>query len=651
MKIKTLTVFILFLFVFFTAAPELLAGDANITNLTEHELKRNKKLYDAIEAGKAPRIEFLIKKGAQVNAIDYVHAKGHTPLTYAAWKGKIDSVEMLMQYNADINLINNDGWSPLMYAAKACNDSMATYLMDNGAEVNYMIAAGEDSEAWSALYLSVKNNCTNTSDALIKNHAKVIQPLLLLIAEDERDAVYYILNHLPYPDVLVGADPLVTYLTKIGKTGLVRKIAEKGADVNLENDKGWPPLMFAVREGYHEIARILISNGALVNFKDVKSQTPIYLAAFHNRPKLGDLLLENYADTDGPLLMAGSIKMMDFLFERGADVDTQDKDGFTTSIMAARDGQFDTLVFLIDNRADVKLKTKTGLSALHFAAESSFDEIFKLLIQYGADVDAKDESGTTVLMSAAMNGHTGIGKLLMQNKVNVHAKDNSGSTALTHASANGRVEFAKLLIKNEANIHETDNSGATALAVASVYGFADSVRLLLENGANVDAADANDLTILMAATKNDQTEIVNLLIENGADVTLKDSEGYTASYFARTNEIKKLLLSAKKKTEGRRAREEGLPVELRMDKYMRMITTHMENERYAAALPFFDKLYALDIEITDDSLTFFYAEALYRTGNLDLAIEKLYEYMTKVGKDGPHYLKAIDLSNEIEEKL
>ena len=88
-----------------------------------------------------------------------------------------------------------------------------------------------------------------------------------------------------------------------------------------------------------------------------------------------------------------------------------------------------------------------------------------------------------------------------------------------------------------------------------------------------------------------------------------------------------------------------------MDKYMRMITTHMENGRYAAALPFFDKLYALDIEITDDALTFYYAEALYRTGNLDLSLEKLYEYMQKAGKGGPHYLKAIDLSNEIEEKL
>ena len=76
---------------------------------------------------------------------------------------------------------------------------------------------------------------------LIKNHAKVIQPLLLLIAEDKRDAVYYILNHLPHPDVMVGKDPLVTYLTKLGKTGLVRKVVEKGADVNLENDEGWPP--------------------------------------------------------------------------------------------------------------------------------------------------------------------------------------------------------------------------------------------------------------------------------------------------------------------------------------------------------------------------------------------------------------------------
>lgn len=651
MKTKILTLLAVFLLFSFVTSPAVRGEGANITNISEAEIKKNKKLYLAIDEDRPTKVEYMLKKGVNVNSIDYVNANGHTPMTYAAWKGKLEVAKMLLSYKADVNLVNKDGWSPLMYAARLCDDSMTAFLMDNGAEVNYTVTKEGKNKGWSPFYLSTKNNCSNTSGALLKNHAKVIKPLLLLIEEDKRDAVYYILNHLPHADVKVGEDPLVTYLTKLGKTGLVRKVSEKGADVNLVNDAGWPPLMFAVREGYLEIARILISNGAVVNFKDIKSRTPMYLAAYHNRPKVGDLLLENYADTDGPLLMANGVKMMDFLFERGADVDSQDKEGFTSTIMASRDGQFDTLLFLIDNRGNVKLKTKTGLTALHFAAERSFDEIAKLLIQYGADVDAKDGSGTTVLISAALNGHTDIGKLLLQNKVDVSAKDNSGTTALMASAANGRTEMVKLLIKNDAHIHEMDNSGATALMSAAVYGFAECVKLLLENGANIDARDASDTTVLMAAAKNDQIEIVNMLVEDGADVTLEDSEGYTASYFARTNEIKKILLAASKKSEGRAARDEALPVDLRRDKYMRMIKTHMENKKYAAALPFFDKLYALDIVIMDDSLTFYYAEALYRTGKLEQAIEKLYEYMKIAGKDGEFYLKAIDLSNEIEEKL
>jgi tetratricopeptide (TPR) repeat protein len=186
---------------------------------------------------------------------------------------------------------------------------------------------------------------------------------------------------------------------------------------------------------------------------------------------------------------------------------------------------------------------------------------------------------------------------------------------------------------------------------AAVYGHAETAAVLLKNGANVDAKDRSGTSILTGAVKNDQVAIVNLLIENGADVTIKDNDDYAPSYFARDNEIKKLLLAAQKRATDKVSREEALPVELRRDKYMRMITSHMADEKYVEALPYFDKLYGMDIEIEDDSLTYYYAEALYRTGNMELALTKLYEYMKKVGKEGAHYMKAIDLSNEIEGQL
>ncbi|MEE9543083.1 MAG: ankyrin repeat domain-containing protein [Thermodesulfobacteriota bacterium] len=648
MKIKITAVLVFLLLASFLTVPQT---HAERSSAVDEVSKRNKKFYEAIDNGKTSKLTYLLKKGVDINAIDYKNVDGFTPLTYAVKNSDARIIAYLITNGADVNIVNRDGWSPLMYAANVCNDDIVNALLKEGAEVNYTVSEGGDT-GWSAFYLSTRNNCTSTSDKLVKNHAKVIPSLLQHLVDEKRDAISYILDHLPFSDVLVGSDPILIYLTKLGKTGLVRKVVHKGADVNLVNSrKGWPALMFAVRDGHHEIVRILINNGALVNFEDQDKKSPMFLAAHYNHVDIGDLLLENYADTDKPFLMAETIKMMDFLVERGGDVNSKDKDGLTPVIMAARDGKIDTLRYLIEESGDVKLKTNTGVTALHYAAEHSFDGICKLLIAYGANVDAMDDKGNTVLMSAVAYGHKDIVILLLQNSVNIHAKDNSGTTPLMHASSNGHAEIAELLIKKGASVHDKDNSGATALMAASVYGQAEAASVLLDNGANVDAKDNSGTSILTGAVKNDQTTIVNLLIENGADATIKDNDDYAPNYFARNNEIKMLLIAALKRAEDKSSREGDLPVELRRDKYMRMITSHMADEKYAEALPYFDKLYGMDIELEDDSLTYYYAEALYKTGNMELSLSKLYEYMKKVGKDGAHYMKAIDLSNKIENQL
>ena len=108
--------------------------------------------------------------------------------------------------------------------------------------------------------------------------------------------------------------------------------------------------------------------------------------------------------------------------------------------------------------------------------------------------------------------------------------------------------------------------------------------------------------------------------------------------------------AAEKKRQEAEAREASLPVSVRRDKYMILLSSALKQGDYEAALEIFPKLEKLDIS-KDPSLDFFYGEALLKTGNPTEAIEKLYRYVSEQGSGATHYARALELINSAESSL
>ena len=70
-------------------------------------------LRDAIESNDLYLMKQLISTGADLNAIDW---NGLTPLTYAAYRNRVDFVRILLEAKADINKADSDSYTPLHYA-------------------------------------------------------------------------------------------------------------------------------------------------------------------------------------------------------------------------------------------------------------------------------------------------------------------------------------------------------------------------------------------------------------------------------------------------------------------------------------------------------------------------------------------------------
>ena len=91
----------------------------------------NTLLHEAASANDVVLIEFLIKKGAD---LEILNDNGYTPLKKAFMRGNMDAFKMLLENGANPTAMDFAGWT-LLHAAVCCNEyEAAQMLLKKGAD-------------------------------------------------------------------------------------------------------------------------------------------------------------------------------------------------------------------------------------------------------------------------------------------------------------------------------------------------------------------------------------------------------------------------------------------------------------------------------------------------------------------------------------
>jgi ankyrin repeat protein len=221
------------------------------------------------------------------------------------------------------------------------------------------------------------------------------------------------------------------YASLCGFVGLVEQLTSKHPeDVLAEGGRMKTPLVAALNGKHLQIAEILHQRGADVNVRDDEGLPPLLAVSCD-----------------------GLVDVAEWLLDHGADVNSQDNLLDTPLQLASIWGHFMFVRMLLKRKADVNMRGMEGGLALHDASHAwnvrDQLDIMRLLLEYGTDVNARDNEGSTPL-------HTLLSRsikkpsveavcLLLKYGANIDAKNNEGGTALQWAAVKGYDEIVKLL--------------------------------------------------------------------------------------------------------------------------------------------------------------------------------------------------------------
>ena len=340
--------------------------------------------------------------------IHTVGSHGRTMLWEAAYRGKLEMVQFLLERGADINLPgcyhieHRLEITPYCSARLKERDGVADYLLQHGATIDIHTAAYLGDYETVHLHLNKDTNLVNSG---------YLQAVMLPVGKphtfEHREAEW--------------ATPLC-YAVMGGNPAIVELLIERGATITPHSEH---LLDYAVSEDRVEIAKLLLENGAdpskAPRILDDNSEMSVLLKAYGVPPK---------------------------------DINAQNHMGWPPLVYACRgdNGEHpEEIQRLLELGTDINIQNYKGKTGLHCAAKAGFLKVINLLIEKGATLDAIDKDGETPLFEAIRstikNGEKQRAALeaLLTKGADPNVKNRKGQTPLQIAQRMRRADAGKIV--------------------------------------------------------------------------------------------------------------------------------------------------------------------------------------------------------------
>ena len=340
--------------------------------------------------------------------IHTVGSHGRTMLWEAAYRGKLEMVQFLLERGADINLPgchhiqHRIEITPYCVARYEGRDLVADSLLQHGATLDIHTAA------YLKDYDAVRSHLDNDPNRVNSGYLQAVM--------------------LP--------------------SGHPHTFEHRHA--------AWAtPLCYAIVGGNPAIVELLISRGATI---EPHSERFLDYATAYDSVEITKLLLENGADpSKAPRILDDNSEMSVLLKAHGVppkDINAKNHMGWPPLVYVCRgdNGEHpEEIQRLLALGADINIQNYKGKTGLHCAAKAGFLKVINLLIENGATVDAADDTGETPLFEAIRSTiksgekqRAALEALLIKG-ANPNVKNRKGQTPLQVAKRMRRADAGRIV--------------------------------------------------------------------------------------------------------------------------------------------------------------------------------------------------------------
>lgn len=342
-----------------------------------------------------------------------------------------------------------------------------------------------------------------------------------------------------------------------------RDLVAQGADVNAKDSTQQSAYLVATSEGYLDLLRLTLANGAKVDDKDSWNGTGLIRAAERGHALVvGELLQAGidrnhvnrigyqalheavwlgrntaaYQDTVR-VLVAGGVELarrsgterltpLEMARERGHDrlekvLMTASAGGRVADpagelLAAAAAGDADRVALALRAGADIEARDAKERTALLLAVTYDRVEVARLLVAMGASADALDDRHDTPWLVTGVTGSVAMLEALLPAGPDLTIRNRFGGVSVIPASERGHVEYVRRVVRTGIDVDHVNDLGWTALLEAVILGdggprHQEIVRILLAAGADPSIADKDGVTALEHARRKGHDEIARLL--------------------------------------------------------------------------------------------------------------------------------------------
>jgi serine/threonine protein kinase len=301
-------------------------------------------------------------------------------------------IAYLVRNGADLNSLNSDRQSPLMFAVQSANDSAVKYLIQSGVNPNIMEDTGRGLSAWHVL---AWHRDEKDREAIRSIAEQLIAAKVDINKQDNS-------GDTPLHSAVIVSNDLAIDL-----------LLNYQVITDIKNNHGDTVLFAAIRAQNERAVELLISRGAGINILNKDGKTPLMIAINEAKNSANFFTKQTFYNPEIPKLDTDrSIKkIIKLLIDKGADPNIVDRDGNTAFHLLSTLGEIEQryngcyqgrsiAIYMLDllmrHKVDFQAVNKDGDTALHVVAKRDFFPVIDRMIKYGWNPLCKNREGKNI---------------------------------------------------------------------------------------------------------------------------------------------------------------------------------------------------------------------------------------------------------------